>query len=40
MVVMAAQFEQAAKESFNPDLRRTLADVSTRLAEAGLSRMQ
>jgi hypothetical protein len=40
MVVMATQFEQAAKESFNPDLRRNLADVSTRLAEAGLSRMQ
>jgi hypothetical protein len=40
MVVMAAQFEQAAKESFSPDLRRNLADVSTRLAEAGLSRMQ
>ena len=40
MVVMATQFEQAAKESFSPDLRRNLADVSTRLAEAGLSRMQ
>ena len=40
MVVMAAQFEQAAKESFSSDLRHTLADVSTRLAEAGLSRMQ
>ena len=40
MMVMATQFEQAAKESFSPDLRRNLADVSTRLAEAGLSRMQ
>ena len=40
MVVMATQFEQAAKESFSPDLRRNLADVSARLAEAGLSRMQ
>jgi hypothetical protein len=40
LVVMATQFEQAAEESFSPDLRRNLADASTRLAEAGLSRMQ
>lgn len=40
LVVMAAPFEQAAKEAFNPDLRQNLADASAKLAEAGLSRIQ
>jgi hypothetical protein len=39
LVVMATQFEQAAKESFSPDLRQTLADASAKFVEAGLSRM-
>ena len=40
LVVMATQFEQAAQESFSPDLRQNLADASAKLAEAGLSKMQ
>jgi len=39
LVVMAAQFEQAAKESFSPDLRQNLADASAKFVEAGLSKM-
>lgn len=39
LVVMATQFEQAAKESFSPDLRQSLVDVSAKFAEAGLSMM-
>lgn len=40
LLVMATQIEQAAKESFSPDLNRHLAGASTKLTEAGLSRMQ
>jgi len=40
LVVMATQFEQAAKESFSPDLRQNLLDVSAKFAEAGLSKMK
>ena len=40
LVVMATQFEQAAKEAFSPDLRRNLADAGAKLVEAGLSKMQ
>jgi hypothetical protein len=40
LVVMATQFEQAAEESFSPDLRHNLANASARLVEAALSRMQ
>ena len=40
LVVMAAQFDQAAKDAFNPDLRQNLADASAKLVEAGLSQMQ
>lgn len=40
LVVMAAQFEQAAKETFSPDLRQSLAAASGKLAQAGLSKMQ
>jgi hypothetical protein len=39
LVVMATQFEQAAKETFSPDLRQNLADASAKLAEVGLSKM-
>jgi hypothetical protein len=40
LVVMATQFEQAAKETFSPDLRQNLADVSVKFVEAGLSKMR
>lgn len=40
LVVMATQFEQAAKEAFSPVLRQNLADASAKFAEAGVSRMQ
>ncbi len=40
LVVMAAQFEQAAKEAFSPDLRKHLAHASAKFAEAGLSKMR
>ena len=40
LVVMAAQFEQAAKETFSQDLRQSLADASAKLTEVGLSKMQ
>lgn len=40
LVVMAAHFEQAAKETFSPDLSQTLADASAKLAEAGMLKMQ
>ena len=40
LVVMAAQFEQAAREAYNPALRQNLADVSAKLVEAGLAKLQ
>lgn len=40
LVVMASQFEDAGKQTFSPDLRRSLAAASSRFAEAGLSRLQ
>jgi len=40
LVVMATQFDQAASETFNPELRQNLADAGAKLAEAGLSKMQ
>jgi len=40
LVVMATQFEQAAKEASSADLRQSLADASAKLVEAGLSKMQ
>ncbi|MBF8278324.1 MAG: hypothetical protein HW390_3397 [Candidatus Brocadiaceae bacterium] len=40
LMVMATQFEQAAKETFSPDLRKNLADASAKFAEAGLSKIQ
>jgi len=40
LVVMATQFEQAAKETFSQDLRQNLADASAKFVKAGLSKMQ
>lgn len=40
LVVMATQFEQAAKEIFSQDLRQNLAYASAKFVEAGLSKMQ
>lgn len=40
LVVMATQFEQAAKEAFSRDLRQNLADASAKLVATGLSRIQ
>ncbi len=40
LVVMAAQFDQAAKEAFSPDLQKSLANASAKFAETGLSRMK
>ena len=39
LVVLATQFEQSAKGTFSPDLRRNLAAAGARLLEDGLSRM-
>jgi hypothetical protein len=40
VMVMATQFERAAKETFSPDLRHNLTDVSAKFVEAGLAKMQ
>jgi hypothetical protein len=40
LVVMATQFDQAANETFNQELRQNLANASAQLVEAGLSKMQ
>ena len=40
LVVMAAQFDRAANETFNEELRQNLAGAGARLAEAGWSKMQ
>jgi hypothetical protein len=40
LVVMASQFHQASKEAFSPELGQHLADAATRLADAGLSKLQ
>jgi hypothetical protein len=40
LVVMAAQFEQAANEAYSPALRQGLADASAKLVNVGLSKMQ
>lgn len=39
LVVMASQFDEAAKLSFSQDLRRSLAGASSKFAEAGLAKM-
>src|SRR5688572_4467482 len=40
LMVMATQFEDAAREAFNPHVRQNLAEVSAKLAEAGCSKVQ
>ncbi len=40
LLVMATQFDQAANETYSPELRQSLVDASAKLAEAGLSKMQ
>lgn len=40
LVVLATRFEDAAKQSFNQDLRRSFSSASARLAEAGLSKLR
>ena len=40
LVVLATQFDKAAKETFSQDLRQNLADASAKLAEVGISKMQ
>ena len=39
-VVLATQFNQAAKETYSPDLRQNLAEASAKFLEAGFSKMQ
>ncbi len=38
--VMANEFEQAAADSFSEDIRANFAESSTKLADAGLSRLR
>lgn len=38
LVIMAAAFDQAAKDTYNPEFGRVLAGASAKLAEAGLAR--
>jgi hypothetical protein len=38
--MMATQFEQAAKQTFSPNLRQHLAEAATRFLDAGLSKMR
>ena len=40
LMVIASQFEQAAKEAFSLDFRQSLALAATKLLEAGISKMQ
>jgi hypothetical protein len=40
LMIMATQFEQAAKETFSPNLRRSLVEAGAKFAEAGLSKIQ
>jgi hypothetical protein len=40
LLVMAAQFEQAARETFSADLRKHFGDTGARFAEAGMSKIQ
>jgi hypothetical protein len=39
LVVMATHFEDAAKQTARPDLRRSLAEAGSRFAQAGMSRL-
>jgi hypothetical protein len=40
LIVMATQFEQAAKGTFNQELRQHLAKTSAKFTEVGMSRLQ
>jgi len=40
LIVVATQFEQAAKETFSHELRQHLAKTSAKFTEAGMSRLQ
>lgn len=40
LIMVGAQFDQTAKETFSPDLRRSLADASAKFVEGGLSKLQ
>lgn len=40
LLVVAAQFDQAAKETFNRDVQHGLADASARFLQAGLAKLQ
>jgi hypothetical protein len=40
LLVMAAQFDQAAKETFSRDVQHSLADASARFLQAGLAKIQ
>jgi hypothetical protein len=40
LVVMATQFDQAAKEAFSPVMRQSLSEASFKFVEAGMSKMQ
>jgi hypothetical protein len=40
LLMLAAEFDQAAKGAFSPTLRQGLADASAKFAQTGLSRMQ
>ena len=40
LVVMATQFDQAARETYRPELRENLADAGAKLVVAGLAKLQ
>jgi hypothetical protein len=40
LLVMGTQFDQAARETFSPDLSQNLANAGAKFLEAGLARMQ
>jgi hypothetical protein len=40
LLMLATEFDQAAKGAFSPALRQGLADASAKFAQTGLSRLQ
>jgi hypothetical protein len=40
LVVMGAQFEQAAKQAYQPEMQRALGNAAEKLVQQGLSRVQ
>ena len=40
LVVMGAQFEQAAKQAYQPEMQRVLGNAAEKLVQQGLSRVQ